>query len=346
MPRYFTKGGILDPVKDYDTWINGLKKNVKTSDDTFTPPEIYEVILEYINEKIIPIDSIEIQRPFYPGGDYQKEAETYNEKSVVIDNPPFSLCSEIIEFYIKNNIKFFIFTNGLTTFNYLSRGVHLLCPYAPLEYENNARVNTCFIHNLLPEGVTISGELRERFIEKQNKAINKNKKRNKYQYPNEVLSVAQSVELAGAIKGEITITNYKGVCGLNYKGKQKKVFCKVMILSKSEQAKIDKIRKEHDLLKSRDKNETQKNSILKKISIASALVTIISMVIVLFNWLPIITIVPTIILILVISTIIISENKVSKIKDEKDEKDNEFDDEIIKFELSEKQRRYRDALEN
>lgn len=276
MPRYFTKGGVLEPLKDYDKWLNNLKKNVKTSDDTFTPPKFYEAILEYINEKIIPIDSIEIQRPFYPGGDYQKEAETYNEKSVVIDNPPFSICSEILEFYIKNNIKFFIFTNGLTIFNYLSRGVHLLCPYAVLKYENGVKVNTCFVHNLLPSGVTISGDLRERLL----KIAATQKERKKYQYPNEVLSLAQSLELAKTIKGEVTITNYKGVSRLNYKGKQKKVFSKAMILSKSEQAKLDKI---------------------------------------------------------------ISENKVSKIKNETD---NEFDDKIIKLELSEKQRRYRDALEN
>lgn len=340
MPRYFTKGGVLEPLKDYDTWFNNLRQNIKTSDDTFTPPKFYEAILEYINEKIIPIDSIEIQRPFYPGGDYQKEAETYNEKSVVIDNPPFSICSEIIEFYTKNNIKFFIFTNGLTIFNYLSKGLHLLCPYASLEYDNGARVNTCFVHNLLPKGVTISGELRERLLKV---TVTQKKERKKYQYPNEVLSVAQSLELVKRFKGEVTIANYKGVSGLNYKGKQKKVFCKAMILSKSEQAKIDKIRKDHNLLKSRDEYDAQKNSILKKISIASALVTIISMVIVSFNWLPLITIAPTIILILVIIAIIISENKVSKIKDETD---NEFDDKIIKFELSEKQRRYRDALEN
>ena len=340
MPRYFTKGGVLEPIKDYDTWFNNLRQNVKTSDDVFTPTEIYEAILEYINEKIIPIDSIEIQRPFYPGGDYEKEAETYNEKSVVIDNPPFSICNKIVEFYTKNNIKFFIFTNGLTIFNYLTKDLHLLCPYVLLKYDNGARVNTCFIHNLLPKGVTISGELRERLL----KTIAKQKKeKKKYQYPNEVLSVAQSLELAAAIKGEVTIKNYTSVSGLNYKGKQKKVFCRAMILSKSEQAKMDKIREENNLLKNSDEYYIQKKSILKKIFIASALVTIISMVIVLFNGLHVITIVPTIILILVIIAIIISENKVSKMKDKTD---NESDEEIAKFELSEKQRRYREELGN
>ena len=291
MPRYFTTGGVLEPVKDYDTWLSNLKRNVKTSDDTFTPPKFYDAVLEYINEKIIPIDSIEIQRPFYPGGDYQKEAETYNEKSVVIDNPPFSILSKILDFYTKNNIKFFMFANGLTIFNYLLKDVHLLCPYSTIEYENGAKVNTCFVHNLLPKGVTISGELRERLL----KVGAKPKiKRKKYQYPNEVLSGAQSLELAKVIKGEVTITNYKGVSRLSHNGKQKEVFAKAMILSKSEQAKIDKIRKEHNLLKNRDEYDTQ-------------------------------------------------ANKASKIKDETD---NEFNDGIIKLELSEKQRKYRDELEN
>ncbi|OPG60911.1 hypothetical protein BGL87_08335 [Helicobacter pylori] len=173
MPKYFIKGGKLEQPKEYETWFNNLKKNVKTSDDTFTPPLVYEEVLKYINEKIIPIDSIEIQRPFYPGGDYQKDAESYNEKSVVIDNPPFSILSEILEFYIKNNIKFFVFANGLTVFHYLNRDVHLLCPYTSIKYDNGAKVNTCFIHNLLPKGVTLSGELRDRLLalDKKTKSI-------------------------------------------------------------------------------------------------------------------------------------------------------------------------------
>lgn len=261
MPRYFAKGGVLEPIKDYDTWFNNLRHNIKTSDDTFTPPKVYEVILEYINEKIIPIDSIEIQRPFYPGGDYQKEAETYNEKSVVIDNPPFSICSKIIDFYIKNNIKFFIFTNGLTIFNYLLRDIHLLCPYVTLEYDNGVKVNTCFAHNLLPKGVTISGELRERLSKLAKKQTGERKK---YQYPNEVLSVGQSLELVKQIKGEVTITNYKCVSGLNHKGKQKKLFGKAMILSKGEQAKLDKIRKEYSLLCNSDDYEVVKLELSEK----------------------------------------------------------------------------------
>ena len=336
MPRYFIKHGIQEPVKDYDQWISNLRKKVKTSDDVFTPPLVYEELLKYINEKIIPIDSIEIQRPFYPGGDYQKDAETYNEKSVVIDNPPFSICSEILDFYIKNNIKFFIFTNGLTTFHYLNKDVHLLCPYCPIEYDNGAIMNTCFIHNLLPRGVTISGDLRERFkaLFKERKA-----KRNKYVYPSEVLSVAQSLELCKMINGEYTITNYKGVSGLNVNGKQKKVFCKAMLLSKSEQKKLDKIRAKYGLTQS---PIAIQNKAEKTLAITTAIVSIFTIITAL---LPLPTLIPIILSAVTMLTALLTATKITKNNQEIIEPQNN-DEDIIKFEVSEKQHKYRGALEN
>ena len=335
MPRYFTKSGRLEPVKEYETWFNNLRQNVKTSDDTFTPPKVYEEVLKYINEKIIPIDSIEIQRPFYPGGDYQKDIENYNEKSVVIDNPPFSIISEIIDFYLKNNIKFFIFTNGLTIFNYLNRDVHLLCPYAMIEYDNGDKVNTCFIHNLLPRGVTISGDLRNRLGDlcEQNKI-----KRNKYSYPDEVLSVAQSLELVKQIKGEHTITNYKGVSGLNHNGKQKKVFCKAMLLSNSEKEKIQKIKAECGLIK--NNNTTNSNQQERVLCITTSAICFFIMITAL---LPIPFLIPISLSAVAVVTSLLTALKISQQKNIDTTTD---DDGIITFELSGRQHRYREALEN
>ncbi|WQW79899.1 hypothetical protein KVM30_02570 [Helicobacter pylori] len=336
MPRYFTKGGVLEPVKDYDTWFNSLKCNVKTSDDTFTPPLVYEEILKYINEKIIPIDSIEIHRPFYPGGDYKKDIETYNEKSVVIDNPPFSITSEILDFYTKNNIKFFIFTNGLTVFHSLNTDLHLLCPYVQIEYENGTKLTTCFIHNLLPKGVTISGELRDRLdnLPKSNK-----KEQNKYSYPKEVLSVANSLELAKRIKGEHTIYNYKGITGLSYKGKQKKVFCKAMLLSKSEQEKINKIRAECGLIKTPLSIQNKKKKTLPLTTAIVSLFTIITAL------LPLPTLIPITLSAVAMLTSLITATKIAK-QTQKIIKQKNNDDGIIKFELSEKQKKYMEELEN
>lgn len=342
MPKYFTKGGVLPPVKDYDEWFNNLRQNVKTSDCVFTPPLVYEEVLKYINEKIIPIDSIEIQRPFYPGGDYKKDAETYHEKSVVIDNPPFSFFSEILEFYTKNNIKFFLFANGITTFNYLNRDVHLLCPYAAIEYDNGAKVNTCFIHNLLPKGVTISGDLRDRLsiLLNQNK-----KKRVKYSYPNEVLSVAQSLELARMIKGEVTINNYKALNSLEYNGKQKKVFCKSMLLSKSEQENIDKIRAECGLIRSPIKEDKTDKTLAITTTIVS-LITIVTALLPLPFLIPITLSAVTTLTALLTATKIAKKNQEIAKKNQEIIEQQENDEDIIKFKLSERQHKYREAIEN
>lgn len=332
----------MGPVRDYDAWFANLRQNVKTSDDIFTPPKVYEVILEYINEKIAPIDNMEIQRPFYPGGDYQKDIENYNEKSVVIDNPPFSISSEIVDFYIKNNIKFFIFLNGLTIFHHLNKNAHLLCPYVSITYDNGAKVNTCFIHNLLPKGVTISGVLRDKLT-----AINKERvsKRKKYTYPNEVLSVAQSLELARRINGEHTITNYKGVSGLNSKGKQKKVFCKAMILSKKEQEKLDKIREELGIIKpNKIKQDKTKmiNGISKGIFVLSLLGVTTLFYCYGFNK-ETATMGLYFIFIIVLSFLAHLYTNTNIIVNDDDDDD---DDEVIKFELSERQHKYREAIED
>lgn len=342
MPRYFTKGGVLEPIKDYDTWFNNLRENVKTSDDVFTPPLVYEEVLKYINEKIIPIDSIEIQRPFYPGGDYQKDAETYNEKSLVIDNPPFSICSEIIDFYTKNNIKFFIFTNGLTIFSYLNRDVHLLCPYAQIKYENGAKINTCFIHNLLPRGVTIGGDLRDRL---KNLCKESKTNRKKYSYPDEVLSVAQSLELAKIIKGDHTITNYKSISGLNVNGKQKKVFCKAMLLSNSEMEKLQKIKAECGLIKGKNKVLKQTKNI-KNINYAIMFLSVLGATNLFYfyggnketiTFVAIYSIIP-----IVLACLSIVEALKIEIANDNDDDD----DDTIKFEISERQHKYREAIEN
>lgn len=76
----------------------------KTTDDCYTPPAVYDVVLNYVKEKC-NIEGMRVLRPFYPNGDYQNE--TYDDNCVVIDNPPFSIISQIIRFYLERNINFF-----------------------------------------------------------------------------------------------------------------------------------------------------------------------------------------------------------------------------------------------
>ena len=50
----------------YEEFVEKFKPK-KTTDDCYTPPEIYEVIKKWACEKY-RIDSKKIIRPFYPGG--------------------------------------------------------------------------------------------------------------------------------------------------------------------------------------------------------------------------------------------------------------------------------------
>ena len=45
--------------------------NQKTTDDCYTPPEIYEVIKEWVCKRY-NIDPGNVIRPFWPGSDYEK----------------------------------------------------------------------------------------------------------------------------------------------------------------------------------------------------------------------------------------------------------------------------------
>ena len=96
--------------KNYDEFVEKFKPK-KTTDDCYTPPEIYEAIKEwvYLRYGINPEDTV---RPFWPGADYK--SFDYSEDSIVLDNPPFSILSQICEYYLEHGIRFFLFAPSLT----------------------------------------------------------------------------------------------------------------------------------------------------------------------------------------------------------------------------------------
>ena len=99
--------------EDYDGFVEKFKPK-KTTDDCYTPPEIYEVIKQWACREY-GIDASKIVRPFYPGGDF--EHYDYPDGCCVLDNPPFSILSKIVAFYIERNIDFFLFAPTLTLLN-------------------------------------------------------------------------------------------------------------------------------------------------------------------------------------------------------------------------------------
>ena len=144
-----TRDGEKD--EDYQEFEDKFKPKL-TTDDCYTPPEVYAALLDWIDENVRKIDRSKIVRPFYPGGDY--ENETYPKGCVVIDNPPFSLYSKIVRFYEERQIPFFLFGPGLTL---LVQGadVTYIIAKAGVEYENGAIVSTGFVTNMVGGGVRI-----------------------------------------------------------------------------------------------------------------------------------------------------------------------------------------------
>ena len=177
--------------EEYNEFVDKFKA-AKTTDDCYTPQLIYDAIADWAVKRY-GLSKDSLVRPFYPGGDYQ--AENYPDGSVVLDNPPFSILAEIVDFYTERGQRFFLFAPGLATLNYINRkGVAALCTYAGITYENGASVTTSFITNLEPENVAALSvpDLYE-IIDAANDEVQKalHNAQAKYEYPIELITAAQ-----------------------------------------------------------------------------------------------------------------------------------------------------------
>ena len=130
--------------EEYDAFVDKFKPKL-TTDDCYTPQNIYETIRDWAVEHY-GLQGAPVVRPFYPGGDY--EHETYPDGCVVIDNPPFSILSQICWFYMERGIRFFLFAPALTLFSIAAGTCNYLPIGANLTYENGAVVSTSFVTNL------------------------------------------------------------------------------------------------------------------------------------------------------------------------------------------------------
>ena len=169
----------------------------KTTDDCYTPENIYEVVAGWVSKEY-GVDRKNFVRPFYPGGDYQNER--YKQTDIVVDNPPFSILTEIVTFYTEKRIRFFLFAPGLSCFGHTQKeGVCAVCTNAAVTYENGARVNTSFLTNL-GDGTLAAvscPDLHEE-IKRVNEANEKAMHRDlpKYNFPFEVMTAARLGYLA------------------------------------------------------------------------------------------------------------------------------------------------------
>ena len=186
-------GGSRNPIvfNDYESYVAKFMDGPKTTDDTYTPSDVYDAILKYVAE-IYDMTGKVVLRPFYPGGDY--ESAEYPENGVVIDNPPFSIFTSVVKFYSQRRVPFFLFGPGLTIMS--------CCKYCTavivanqITFENGAVIKCNFATNLMGDVVAVASARLSSYLEA---CPSQNKKANlpTYAYPEEIVSTSDLQTIA------------------------------------------------------------------------------------------------------------------------------------------------------
>ena len=196
--------------KEMDEYIEFVKKfnHKKTTDDCHTPQPVYDPVLEWVVNEY-DIENAEIVRPFWPGGDY--ENFEYPKNCIVVDNPPFSILSKIVKFYLDNEIKFFLFAPNNTMINQtMSKRVTYIAAGADIVFENGAIVNVGFVTNLGVGDVQIqtAPDLTQK-LKKCNENAKNKRKLKKYKWPDNVVSSAKMGTLSS---NGVELKIYKNQC--------------------------------------------------------------------------------------------------------------------------------------
>ncbi len=160
-----------------------------TTDDCYTPDEVFQAVKDWACAEY-GIDPDSCVRPFYPGGDYERY--DYPEGCTVLDNPPFSIMSKIIDFYEERGIPYFLFGPGLSLFSG-NRPCNYLVPGIIVTYENGAKVNTGFVTSYGDWKIDTAPELAQAVADacKQELSV-----QNAYEYPVEVVTSALIMKIA------------------------------------------------------------------------------------------------------------------------------------------------------
>ena len=136
---------------EYKAFVEKFKRK-KTTDDCYTPPNVYAAIAGWVAREY-QLRAADFVRPFYPGGDYRRFY--YPDGCVVVDNPPFSLLAEIVAWYTRQGLRFFLFAPTLTLFSSSSSSCAALPCGVQITYDNGAQVNTSFLTNLEPDDIQV-----------------------------------------------------------------------------------------------------------------------------------------------------------------------------------------------
>ena len=178
-------GELSEDSEEYQEFLKKFEPK-RTTDDCYTPENIYNAVRDWVFDTY-KIKGMTAVRPFYPGGDYQKE--NYSKNTVVIDNPPFSIITDICKWYDEHNVKYFLFAPNLTLLG-INRGLeNYVVINVTITYENGAGVNTSFVTNLGKTKLWACPELCKIVTEENKINLQKMKKQlPKYKYPDEVVT--------------------------------------------------------------------------------------------------------------------------------------------------------------
>ena len=167
--------------------------------------------MDYVFRKGNLPEDTEIVRPFRPNGDYT--TEEYPEGCVVIDNPPFSILSKIVRFYIARGIKFFLFAPSLTLFSSSSSYCTKIVCGVSVTYANKAKVSTSFLTNIFGDNAIICDNELYNTIKEIDERLQKEstKELTKIIYPDNVVSAALLQKVAKRLTFVIPASEIKPI---------------------------------------------------------------------------------------------------------------------------------------
>ena len=173
----------------YNEFVEKFKQKL-TTDDCYTPQNIHDAVVKFVDRKVFKLDGHKAVRPFYPNGDF--ENFDYPENCIVLDNPPFSILSRIVDFYIERGIKFWLYAPHLTLFNYINREVvTAVVVNSDITFENGAKIHIGFITNVWPKDEIFTAEpLLNRYLSYVQKKGKPSKKKTVISFPDNVVSAA------------------------------------------------------------------------------------------------------------------------------------------------------------
>ena len=175
-----------DGAEEYAAFTEKFKPK-KTTDDCYTPENVHEAVMAWV-EKEYGIGREHFLRPFWPGKDYR--TGVYPPDTVVVDNPPFSLRQQIVDFYMAEGVRFFLYSPALTLLTRRQDVCHIAVGVS-ITYENGAEVPTSFVTNLEPVVLRTAPELyRAVHLANEENLRATKKSLPKYQYPDHVVTAA------------------------------------------------------------------------------------------------------------------------------------------------------------